>query len=384
MVQGRESCGFKMSVKEQSANNKEDQYRETMQIDLGYGASNWMKNSSLYLAGEQELLEYVIGTCPKSFGERDNKAPSTPVTRKKQVTFRVNDSTEASGSKPRSNTKKNRILPAKKENKKEVEVRLRTNKSVWTKVNRVDSNSISIYKAAVSQLLVTPRFESLNITRHNKTPTYDLVQDKKPDLTFSFRVFIVLYGYPTNNDSENIRKISSQSRHWDFRWKSIAVSLKDRRTGRILPLYRLKEGFLWAKKQHQGRASRPTFDNLPFACVLRYQAKPTQKALKLSKRGSIRTIEREPLAWDPLVSKRQRQFTNSLSECGSLRMTRFKKEKVGKCLVFFEDRLVLDGHPKKQRSTAIINYKGHEYRTPCLDVVHEILGCDPIPKTMGF
>ncbi|GJR57455.1 hypothetical protein Tco_1499617 [Tanacetum coccineum] len=600
MVQGRESCGFKMSVKEQSANNKEDQYRETMQIDLGYGASNWMKNSSLYLAGEQntikehfvgvqtalykevkemeeifdqmnnevdknteapdfnsffkiknlehqiqekdnvirnlkvlvanvndrscepynakdvtalieqndcvrielekvkqhykelydsikitrahtsektstmlneieslkaqlrskepcftsdyvkpkvlapgmeiveearvvkpldnslnyacqytklsqELLEYVIGTCPKSFGERDNKAPSTPVTRKKQVTFSdkpgtsssntqkhkvhqrvqqtnipvipstgVNDSTEASGSKPRSNTKKNRILPAKKENKKEVEVRLRTNKSVWTKVNRVDSSSISIYKAAVSQLLVTPRFESLNITRHNKTPTYDLVQDKKPDLTFSFRVFIVLYGYPTNNDSENIRKISSQSRHWDFRWKSIAVSLKDRRTGRILPLYRLKEGFLWAKKQHQGRASRPTFDNLPFACVLRYQAKPTQKALKLSKRGSIRTIEREPLAWDPLVSKRQRQFTNSLSECGSLRMTRFKKEKVGKCLVFFEDRLVLDGHPKKQRSTAIINYKGHEYRTPCLDVVHEILGCDPIPKTMGF
>ncbi|GKF98719.1 hypothetical protein Tco_0297502, partial [Tanacetum coccineum] len=98
-----------------------------------------------------------IGTCPKSFNERDNKAPSTPVTRKKQVTFSdkpgtsssnntqihkvhqrvqqtnipvipstgVNESTEASGgSKPRSNTKKNRILPAKKENKKEVEVRL--------------------------------------------------------------------------------------------------------------------------------------------------------------------------------------------------------------------------------------------------------------------
>ncbi|GJT68354.1 copia protein [Tanacetum coccineum] len=110
-------------------------------------------------------------TCPKSFNERDNKAPSTPVTRKKQVMFSdkpgtsssntqkhkvhqrvqqtnipvipstgVNDSTEASGSKPRSNTKKNRILPAKKENKKEVEVRLRTNKSyshcfgIWTQL----------------------------------------------------------------------------------------------------------------------------------------------------------------------------------------------------------------------------------------------------------
>ncbi|GJS79925.1 retrovirus-related pol polyprotein from transposon TNT 1-94 [Tanacetum coccineum] len=112
-----------------------------------------------YTKLSQELLECVIGTCPKSFNERDNKAPSTPVTRKKQVTLSdkpgtsssntqkhkvhqrvqltnihvlpstgVNDSTEASGSKPRSNTKKNRILPAKKENKKEVEVRLRTNK----------------------------------------------------------------------------------------------------------------------------------------------------------------------------------------------------------------------------------------------------------------
>ncbi|GJR53182.1 integrase, catalytic region, zinc finger, CCHC-type containing protein [Tanacetum coccineum] len=35
----------------------------------------------------------------------------------------VNDSTEASRSKPRSNTKENRILPAKKENKKEVEAK---------------------------------------------------------------------------------------------------------------------------------------------------------------------------------------------------------------------------------------------------------------------
>ncbi|GJX18001.1 putative ribonuclease H-like domain-containing protein, partial [Tanacetum coccineum] len=97
--------------------------------------------------------------------KEDNKAPSTPVTRKKQVTF--NDkpgtsssntqkhevhqkvqqtnvhvihstgsktaSTEASGSKPRSNTKKNRILPAKSENKKKVEDHPRTNKrtQIW-------------------------------------------------------------------------------------------------------------------------------------------------------------------------------------------------------------------------------------------------------------
>ncbi|GJX10920.1 retrovirus-related pol polyprotein from transposon TNT 1-94 [Tanacetum coccineum] len=35
----------------------------------------------------QELVEYVLGTCPKEFTERDSKAPSIPLTRKKQVTF---------------------------------------------------------------------------------------------------------------------------------------------------------------------------------------------------------------------------------------------------------------------------------------------------------
>ncbi|GJU99235.1 hypothetical protein Tco_1328506 [Tanacetum coccineum] len=142
---------------------------------------NALNYACQYTKLSQELLEYVIGTCPKSFNERDNKAPSTPVTRKKQVTFSdkpgtsssntqkhevhqkvqqtnipvipstgVNTSTEASGSKPRSNTKKNRILPAKRENKKKVEDHLRTNKSVWTKVNRVDS-SISLIRNKLNQ-----------------------------------------------------------------------------------------------------------------------------------------------------------------------------------------------------------------------------------------
>ncbi|GJY91325.1 retrovirus-related pol polyprotein from transposon TNT 1-94 [Tanacetum coccineum] len=129
---------------------------------------------------ETELLEYVIGTCPKSFNERDNKAPSTPLTRKKQVTFNdkpgtsssntqkhkehqkvqhsnipvipstgVNSSTEASGSKPRCNTKNNRNLPAKSVNQKTVEDHPMTNKSVWTKVNRVDS-SISSKRVVIN------------------------------------------------------------------------------------------------------------------------------------------------------------------------------------------------------------------------------------------
>ncbi|GKB66539.1 hypothetical protein Tco_0927951 [Tanacetum coccineum] len=133
-----------------------------------------------YTKLSQELLECVIGTCPKSFNERDNKAPSTPVTWKKQVTFNdkpgtsssntqkhkvhqkvqqtnvpvihstgVNTSTRACGSQPRSNTKQNRILPAKSMNNKKVEDNPRTNKSVWTKVNRVDS-SISSKRVVIN------------------------------------------------------------------------------------------------------------------------------------------------------------------------------------------------------------------------------------------
>ncbi|GKC02324.1 integrase, catalytic region, zinc finger, CCHC-type containing protein [Tanacetum coccineum] len=154
-----------------------------------------------YTKLSQELLEYVIGTCPKGFNERDNKAPSTPVTRKKQVTFSdkpgtsssntqkhevhqkvqqtnipvipstgVNASTEASGSKPRSNTKKNRILPAKKENMKKVEVHLRTNKSVWTKVNRIDS-SISYKRVVInsnSESVCKMCDKCLNSANHEK------------------------------------------------------------------------------------------------------------------------------------------------------------------------------------------------------------------------
>ncbi|GJU16342.1 integrase, catalytic region, zinc finger, CCHC-type containing protein, partial [Tanacetum coccineum] len=171
-----------------------------------------------YTKLSQELLECVIGTCPKNFNERDNKAPSTPVTRKKQVTFSdkpgtsssntqkhkvhqrvqltnipvlpstgVNDSTEASGSKPRSNTKKNRILPAKKENKKEVEVRLRTNRSVWTKVNRVDSSISS------KRVVINSNSESVNSASNgmcvvnvlnsvNATPTVRIVLHKEKQI----------------------------------------------------------------------------------------------------------------------------------------------------------------------------------------------------------
>ncbi|GKE84268.1 hypothetical protein Tco_1558010 [Tanacetum coccineum] len=80
----------------------------------------------------------------------------------------VNSSTEASGSKPRSNTKKNRILPAKSEKKIKVEDHPRTNKSVWTKVNRVDS-SISSKRVIInsnSESVCKSCYKCLNFANH--------------------------------------------------------------------------------------------------------------------------------------------------------------------------------------------------------------------------
>ncbi|GKA70300.1 hypothetical protein Tco_0776364 [Tanacetum coccineum] len=134
----------------------------------------------LYTKHSQELLEYAIGTCPKDFIPRDKRHDATPLTRKKQVTFEdqcetsnsnthkhveqlniqktnvpvtpstgVNSCTDASGSQPRSNTKKNRILPAKSANKKKVEEHPQTNKSSLKTTNRIDS-SISSHRTVIN------------------------------------------------------------------------------------------------------------------------------------------------------------------------------------------------------------------------------------------
>nr|GEX13151.1 reverse transcriptase domain-containing protein [Tanacetum cinerariifolium] len=115
-------------------------------------------SACLYTKHSQDLLEYVVGTCPKDFNKQDKEQATTPFNRKNQVTFEdqcetsnnntqkhveqlniqntnvpvipftgVNSCTDASGSKPRSNTKKNRISPAKSVNKNKVEEHPRTN-----------------------------------------------------------------------------------------------------------------------------------------------------------------------------------------------------------------------------------------------------------------
>ncbi|GJU52428.1 hypothetical protein Tco_1226142 [Tanacetum coccineum] len=246
-----------------------------------------LTSACLYTKHSQELLEYVIGTCPKDFNKRDKKHASTPSTRNKQVTLSryqlntsnnnatnpveqliipktnvtvipstgINSCTDASGSQPRSNTKKNRISSAKSVNKKKVEERPRTNKSLENHESKHScyvqdtdgvelikgSRGSNLYNISVEDMMKSSpicllskasknksllwhrRLNYLNLevvatvcytqnrslihTRHNKTP-YELVHDKKPDLTF-FRVFGALC-YPTN-DSEDLGKLQPTS-----------------------------------------------------------------------------------------------------------------------------------------------------------------------------
>nr|GEW74465.1 retrovirus-related Pol polyprotein from transposon TNT 1-94 [Tanacetum cinerariifolium] len=120
----------------------------------------------------QELLEYVIGTCPQGSHQQAKKLAHIPLIRKKQVTFAkpsdksdstthqhvvtvkppktnvhvppstgVNSCPNTSGSQPKSNVKPNKILPAKGVNKLPVEDQPRTNMSHLRTSNCVDSSS---------------------------------------------------------------------------------------------------------------------------------------------------------------------------------------------------------------------------------------------------
>ncbi|GKA96256.1 integrase, catalytic region, zinc finger, CCHC-type containing protein, partial [Tanacetum coccineum] len=159
---------------------------------------------------------------------------------------RVNTSTEASGSKPRSNTKKNRILPAKSENKKKVEDHPRTNKSVWTKVNRVDS-SISSKRVVInsnSESVCKMCNKCLNSANHemcvvnilssvNATPTVKIVLNKGKQIW-----------KPKGKLSDN--SLNKTKRVWKATGKLfVDIGYQWRPTGKKFTLGKLNYGYQW-------------------------------------------------------------------------------------------------------------------------------------------
>ncbi|GJS97039.1 putative ribonuclease H-like domain-containing protein [Tanacetum coccineum] len=138
------------------------------------------------------------------------------------------------------------IAPFKKENKKEVEVRLRTNKSVWTKVNPVDSGISS------KRVVINPNSESmcktcnkcLNSASHgmcvvnilnsvNVTPTVRIVLNKEKQIW-----------KPKGKLSDN--SLSKTQRVWKATGKLFAdIGYQWRPTGKKLTLGKLDCGSQW-------------------------------------------------------------------------------------------------------------------------------------------
>ncbi|GKC18038.1 retrovirus-related pol polyprotein from transposon TNT 1-94 [Tanacetum coccineum] len=158
----------------------------------------------------------------------------------------VNTSIKASRSKPRSNTKKNRILPAKTENKKKVEDHPRTNKSVWTKVNWVDS-SISSKRVVInsnSEFVCKIYNKCLNSANHemcvvnilssvNATPTVKIVLNKGKQIW-----------KPKGKLSDN--SLNKSKRVWKATGKLFAdIGYQWRPTGKKFTLGKLNCGYQW-------------------------------------------------------------------------------------------------------------------------------------------
>ncbi|GJR97612.1 hypothetical protein Tco_0269786, partial [Tanacetum coccineum] len=239
---------------------------------------NVLNHACQYTKLSQELVEFT---------ERDSKAPSIPLTRKKQVTFTdtcststnntqkhgvhqktqpsnvqvipstgVSSSTRASGSKPRSNTKHNRILPAKSVNNKKVEDHPRTNKSVWTKVNRVDS-SISSKHVVInsnSESVCKTCNKCLNSANHemcvvnilssvNATPTVKIVLNKgkqiwkpKGKLSDNSLNKTKQIWQPKGKLFDNRKKFTSGKLNCGYQWRPIGKKFA---LGDLCPLTRL-------------------------------------------------------------------------------------------------------------------------------------------------
>ncbi|GJR74492.1 hypothetical protein Tco_0086857 [Tanacetum coccineum] len=141
-----------------------------------------LASACLYTKHSQELLEFVIGTCPKDFNKRDRNIATA-------LLIIVKGATVASGSKPRSNIKKDKTLPAKSD-LKTVENHPRNNKSSVKQKNHVDSSISS--KRTVINSTSNPVCKTCNKClisfNHDKCVVKSLKFVKKPPVNKVWRV----------------------------------------------------------------------------------------------------------------------------------------------------------------------------------------------------
>ncbi|GJR90478.1 retrovirus-related pol polyprotein from transposon TNT 1-94 [Tanacetum coccineum] len=234
-----------------------------------------------YTKHSQELLEYVIGTYPKDFSPSNKQNASTTSLRKKRVTFvepcetsthntpaqvehqkinltnapgilstGVKGASTASRSKPRSNTKKDRTLPAKSA-LKQVEAHSRMNKSNEKQKNRVDS-SISYKRTVINS----------NSNTSCKTCNKCLISVNHDQCVVRSEMFV------KQSPATKVWRVKQVKQVWKATGKLFTtIGHQWRPTGRLLPL-----GDQW-----------PLTRNTPLKVLPTKQWKPTGRLLPLGR-----------------------------------------------------------------------------------------------------
>ncbi|GJW79282.1 hypothetical protein Tco_0140964 [Tanacetum coccineum] len=243
-----------------------------------------------YTKHSQELLEYVIGTCPKDFGPRNKQNASTNSLRKKGVTFvepnetsthntqpqvehqkinstnvpgipstGVKGASAASRSKPRSNTKKDRTLPAKSA-LKQVEAHSRMNKSNEKHKNHVDS-SISYKRTVINS----------NSNTSCKTCNKCLISVNHDQCVVRSEMCV------KQSSATKVWRVKQVKQVWKATGKLFTtIGHQWRPTGRLLPL-----GDQWPLTRNTFRRSKPR--NTPPKVLPTKQWKPTGRLLPLGR-----------------------------------------------------------------------------------------------------
>ncbi|GJU55531.1 retrovirus-related pol polyprotein from transposon TNT 1-94 [Tanacetum coccineum] len=184
-------------------------------------SDNSLEYACVYTKHSQELLEYMNASCPKADNKRDKLIATTPLTRKKHVTFAdpletsgnntpkhvkqqsvhqtnvpiipstgVSTATTARRSQPKSNTTHDKTLPTINVPKKNIEDHPRTNKSKLSKKNHVNS-SISVRRTVFntnSNSLCKTCNECIISFNHDKCVENSLKSSKPPTVKKIWRV----------------------------------------------------------------------------------------------------------------------------------------------------------------------------------------------------
>ncbi|GJV18799.1 retrovirus-related pol polyprotein from transposon TNT 1-94 [Tanacetum coccineum] len=188
----------------------------------------------------------------------------------------VNSCTDASGSKPRSNTKKNKISPAKSVNKKKVEEHPRTNKSRLKNTNRVNSS-------------ISSKCSIINLNSHSVCKTCN-----KCLISTNHDMCVVNYLHSMNASSSVknvVRKVKKV-------WKPKQVKQVWKATGKLLT----NVGYQW---KSMGRIFT-LGEHLPLTRLTKSNVLPVQQTENVSTSKTIITEKLSNTSQKPLTSYQHR------------------------------------------------------------------------------